>query len=204
MSHRQAAGARAGGADRRRPAAGAGARLGRRARRRRPVGPAHGHDAGPAGGDGRRCGAGATCAARPSVSSTWSAASRMLAASALAGLLWDAIRARHDLLRRRRVLRFDAGGLAIAQHAGPTEVGRLAPVRSGDAGPATFRSEGRGAAAGGRNTKPPPCLARLPGFFLRVALPRSRLRFWPVGRVCGMAVRPCAPLSGFVLTGRPF
>lgn len=31
----------------------------------------------------------------------------------------------------------------------------------------------------------PPWVARLPGFFLRVDLPRSKLRFCPVGRVGG-------------------
>ena len=40
----------------------------------------------------------------------------------------------------------------------------------------------------------PPLWARLPGFFLRVDLPRSRLRFCPVRFVVGLNARGLSPL----------
>ena len=44
-------------------------------------------------------------------------------------------------------------------------------------------------------SRQPPLWGRLPGFFLRVDLPRSRLRFWPVGRVVVGSFLVLSPLG---------
>jgi len=49
-----------------------------------------------------------------------------------------------------------------------------------------------------KERRQPPLWARFPGFFLRVDLPRSRLRFCPVRLVVGLNARGFSPL--FVLS----
>ena len=102
------------------------------ARRRGAVGPAHGADAGAAGGAGGGRGAAPICAARAFGVFNLACGVALLVASALAGWLWDSVRSRGHVLRRRRVHRdgrYRPGARPRRRRAGPDLMPRAWPPR---------------------------------------------------------------------------